>query len=103
MGHNRSQSCGMSEALARYRELEDALIFARWLHRGMESHEEDCLLEEMDRVWWELDDAERCRLDAEPPRSLIRPGSKPHPHRVLADADKEAEPNAPPRRIVEAA
>lgn len=93
----------MTEALVRYRELENELVFVRWVNRGMESEAEDHLLDKMEQAWWELDAEERRLLQSEPPRSPIREGSVARPPRRLVDSDKELDPAAPPRRTEEAA
>jgi hypothetical protein len=92
----------MSNALSQYRELEDQLVYVRWLNRGAESDEEDRLLDEMEEVWWQLEEHERETLQAEAPRSLIRDAAM-HSTRRIVDSDKDANPDAPPRRLEEAA
>ncbi|MGM0579015.1 MAG: hypothetical protein ACQEXJ_25065 [Myxococcota bacterium] len=92
----------MSRSLDRYRELEDELVYIRWLHQGLESDEEDELLDEMDAVWRDLTAQERALVDAEPPRSLVRSPGAPGTAR-LVDTDKLADPAAPPRRRAKAA
>lgn len=93
----------MTEALDRYRRLEDDLVFVRWVNQGLESDKEDAILDEMDEVWWDLDDQERALIEATPPRSLIRGPSAGGYHRRLVDSDLETNPAAPPRKTEEAA
>lgn len=93
----------MTEALKRYRQLEDDLVFVRWVNRGLESEEEDKLLDEMEQAWWELDDQERALIEAAPPRSLIRESSVGGYHRRLVDSDVIVNPATPPRMTEEAA
>lgn len=54
-------------SLEQYRELQQRRDHIQRAHLGMESPEEDAILEEMDTVWWGLSDAERERLQSEPP------------------------------------
>ncbi len=93
----------MSAAFARYRRLDDELAFIRWIHRGLESEEEDRILDDMEQVWWELEEQERELLQSETPRSLILSRTDTNPTRKLVDSDKECDPSAPTRRIEEAA
>lgn len=60
-----------ADPLQRYRQLEERLIRARWAHGGRPSVEADRLLQEIDDVWWELDEADHTRLWAEPQRSYL--------------------------------
>jgi hypothetical protein len=93
----------MSDALSRYRTLEDTLVFVRWTHRGLESEEEDALLDAMDVVWAELEEDEREWLQAEPPRSLIRTARGPRSLREFVDVDHDIDPRSTPRKRGEAA
>lgn len=54
----------MSYALIRYRILEAELAVCRSKY-GTGSDKEDSLLDEMDDLWWELDDDERDMLRKE--------------------------------------
>lgn len=63
----------MSEALNEYRKWEAELIRVRATCDGLWSPEEDIILEGMVDVWPRLTPEERMVIDAEPPRSLIRP------------------------------
>lgn len=91
----------MSEALLRYREFQRQLQYVRWKNRGQESREEDALLEEMDDAWWSMEEDERVRVNAEPPRALIR---REHtPHRALRDVDVLTHPDRPHIRHGDAA
>ncbi len=65
----------MSDTLATYRALESDLARIRWIHRGLESREEDDVLEKMDHAWARLSDAEQALVSAEPARSFLREGS----------------------------
>lgn len=71
--------------LERYRNLESALVHVRWVHRGLESAEEDALLDEMEAAWQDLSPEEQALIDAEPPRSLIR--SPQQAPRTLAEPE----------------
>jgi hypothetical protein len=55
-----------------YRDLMAQLTFTRWVHQGLESKEEDELLEKMDNVWCQLTPDEQDILQAEKPKTLIR-------------------------------
>lgn len=87
----------------RYRELERKLIHVRWLHRGLDSSEEEALLEEMDAAWWKMSEEQRARIDAEPPRSLIRSEPLPVGSKALQDVDVFAAPSMSPRLLGEVA
>lgn len=86
----------MSDAFHHYRELETALIRMRWLHNGLESPEEDDLLDEMDGVWWELTPDEQDRLNREGPKTLIR--DQVPATRTTVDVDVWSYSDLPPRR-----
>lgn len=86
-----------------YRELERKLIHTRWLHRGLDSPDEDALLEAMDEMWWKMTVEERERIDAEPPRSLIRMAPPPTGGKVLQDVDVFGFPSRGPRLMGEVA
>lgn len=62
----------MSDALAKYRELEARLVHIRWIHRGLESQEEDEILDKMDGAWSRLSVQEQSEVNAAPPRSLLQ-------------------------------
>jgi hypothetical protein len=86
----------MSEAFERYQQLEKGLILVRWINRGLESTEEDVILEEMDSVWFRLSAEEQAQLSAEPVRSFVRQG---HPiTRTIVDEDVWSYGELPPRR-----
>jgi hypothetical protein len=86
----------MSEALAGYRRLEEELVRLRWIHRGLESPEEDDILEKMDGVWSRLSAEEQAQVNAEPVRSLLREG---HPTtRTMVDEDVWIYQELPPRK-----
>lgn len=59
-------------AYIQYRQLEEQLIKVRDANDGRESAKEDALLDQMDDVWWSLSEDDRRRLQAEPPKSIIR-------------------------------
>jgi len=63
----------MAEAVRRHRELERKLRHVRWLNQGLESEEEERLLDEMEAVWWGLSEQERTEVDRDDPATLIRP------------------------------
>ena len=62
----------MSETLAKYRRFENELVRVRWIHHGLESPEEDDILERMDAAWSRLSAGEQSEVSAEPARSLLR-------------------------------
>jgi hypothetical protein len=86
----------MSEALARYRQLENELVRIRWIHRGLESPEEDDILDKMDAAWSRLSSAEQAKVSAEPVRSLLRKGHLIE--RTMVDEDVWNYRELPPRR-----
>lgn len=69
----------MTDAMSRYRELERKLWVVRFRTGGKESVEEDNLLDQMDEVWSELDNAERQYLNQEGARCwpMEAPGAWP--------------------------
>ncbi|HSN98910.1 MAG TPA: hypothetical protein VLS89_11515 [Candidatus Nanopelagicales bacterium] len=85
----------MSEALAKYRQLEEKLVRIRWIHRGIESPEEDDILEQMDSAWSRLTADEQAQVNAEPVRSLIREGRPTT--RSMVDEDVWSYLELPPR------
>lgn len=65
------QSVGVFDPLKRYRQLE-----GRVRHEGRDSPEEDAILDEMDDVWWKLEESERQLLNDEgPDREPVDGGS----------------------------
>jgi len=82
----------MSEALGRYRRLQEQLSWIRWKHIGHESAEEDALLEEMDGAWWGLTGEERQSISAEPPRTDLVQDSRNT--LVLVDVNVNEHPGA---------
>ena len=86
----------MSEALAKYRRFRETLVRVRWIHRGLESQEEDDLLEKMDGVWSRLSADEQAEVSAEPVRSILREG-RPHV-RNIGDENVWDYRGLPPRR-----
>ena len=77
----------MSEDVRRHRELERRLRHVRWLKQGLESEEEDRLLDEMDALWWELSEEERGLLDDDPTTLLRSQPSYCPCHRISEDSD----------------
>lgn len=62
----------MSDALQRHRALERELIYIRWKHAGLESKEEEAILDAMEEIWYELSEEEQDQLNSEGTKSLIR-------------------------------
>ena len=58
----------MTKDLMDYRQLERRLWMVRWRHDGEESSEEDAILDEMEKKWMSLTDAEQAALRLEGPR-----------------------------------
>lgn len=90
----------MSTSLDNYLFCLNKLIRLRWLFSGMESHEEDDLLEEMDSIWWSLTEQERAEIQKIPSRSVLEPLPKkimqdmPYQsqfHRILVDTPMHKE------------
>lgn len=91
----------MSDALARYWQLEATLVRVRWIHRGLESKDEDEILDEMDGAWSRLSVEEQSVVNAAPPRSLLlEPGAG---MRTMMDSDVWLHRELPPRNNREAA
>ena len=86
----------MSEALARYKRLENELVRIRWIHRGLESTDEDDTLEKMDSAWLHLSASEQAEVSAEPVRSFLR--KSPLLTRTVVDEDVWMYRELPPRR-----
>ena len=62
----------MSDALRRHRALERELIYIRWKYAGLESEEEESLLDAMEDIWYKLSKEEQNELNSEGTKSLIR-------------------------------
>lgn len=60
----------MSERLDAYRALEARLAWIRWIHAGIETAEEEQLIDEMEVSWWRLSDEERAVANGEPVHTL---------------------------------
>ena len=58
----------MTKDLTDYRQLERRLWMVRWRLDGEESSEEDAILDEMEKKWMSLTDAEQAALRLEGPR-----------------------------------
>lgn len=56
----------LSPTLTRYLALEARMLRDRAEHAGAASPAEDALLREMDDVWYEMSEADRVRLKAQP-------------------------------------
>ena len=66
----------MSDALQRHRALERDLIYIRWQYAGLESEEEEPILDAMEEIWYELSEEEQNELNSEGTKSLIRDDAK---------------------------
>lgn len=44
----------MSDRLDRYRAYESQLAWLRWMHAGLETEDEEQLMDEIERLWWEM-------------------------------------------------
>lgn len=62
----------MSDALQQHRDLERELIYIRWKYAGLESEEEDSILDAMEDIWYELSEEEQNELNSEGTKSLMR-------------------------------
>jgi hypothetical protein len=92
----------MSEGVRRHRELERKLRHVRWLNQGLESEEEERLLDEMEALWWELSERERGLLDKDDPTTLVRSRLSYCPrHRISEDSDVWAGKGAGARALRE--
>lgn len=60
----------MSERLDAYRQLEARLAWVRWIHAGLETLDEEALVDEMEVSWWQLSDDERRVANGEPVPTL---------------------------------
>jgi hypothetical protein len=80
----------MTREIVRYRQLQRRLWLTRWRHEGIESSEEDQILDEMDVAWRELSEGEQAVLRAEGPRCWPMDSSAFPPQ--FADAAYVAEP-----------
>ena len=85
--------------LQAFKELEDQVVYVRWLHEGLESAEEDALLDRLDAAYRELSLGDRARADLSPPKSKMAPRTG----RILVDSDVLSRPNQSPRVLVDAA
>lgn len=73
--------------MKKYQDLMKQLAFVRWIHQGLESEEEDQILEEMDGVWLQLTREEQDILQSEKPTTLIRDQQISDVDRQLKDVD----------------
>ena len=65
MSNEPVSASSLGLALGLYRQLEGALKVIRDLNNGEESEEEDDILDEMEKVWYELTDEEQKLLKSE--------------------------------------
>ena len=95
----------MSEAYKRYRSLERDLIYIRWQHAGFESEEEETILDEMEKVWYELSEKEQQLLYSEGTKSLIRDTSVTNSYRGRTHKDiwRNSDFRTPARILTEVA
>ncbi len=57
----------MADLVMLHRRLERDLMLVRSLHHGLESSAEEHLLDRMEKLWWEMTQEARDRLNAEGP------------------------------------
>lgn len=95
----------MTASLDKYLKLRAELARVRWVHAGLESLEEDALLDTMDEVWATLSEAELAELERRPPpRHLIRSNVRRVPGQLVRiDTDVFACGSMAPRRLAEVA
>lgn len=60
------------DAMGEYRKLEKKLAYTRWLNDGLESEEEDCILDDIDAAWTDLSESEKDLIRGEGPKTFIR-------------------------------
>ena len=65
-------SFGQSDALQKHRALERELIYVRWKYAGLESEEEESILDAMEDIWYELSEEEQNELNSEGTQPLMR-------------------------------
>ncbi len=87
------------DAWTRYERLWSKLVRIRWIHGGLESPEEDDILDQMDEVWSRLTSEEQVQMSAKPSRSLLRIEVR-KPARALVDVAEDDDSMSGPRRIV---
>ena len=68
-----------------YRQLEERLIWLRWVNRGHEAPGEEDLLEEMAEVWMLLEEEEQELIRREGPKSLIASANESRSHHHLQE------------------
>ena len=77
----------MSDALQQHRALERELIYIRWKYAGLESEEEDSILDAMEDIWYELSEEEQNELNSEGTKSLMRDNDAKSSERDWMDED----------------
>ena len=99
----------MSEFLEKYRELEGDLANLRWLNGGVESAEEEPILDEMEALWHDLSAEEQDMLNKENAQTLMvddpadRAKGIMQDGKELVDVDIRARPGSPVREYVDSA
>ena len=64
----------MNPTLQKYYDLERKMLDLGQQNEGQDSLEEDALLDEMDRVWWQLSELERSEIDEARADNALFPG-----------------------------
>ena len=90
----------MDNLLDQYRSLEGDLIHVRWVYGGLESAEEDPILDKMEELWHDLSPQEQGQLNSEGTKSLISETLSTAP-RELVDVDAWAQPGSAVREYVD--
>ena len=88
------------DAWAKYERLWSQLIRIRWIHAGLESPEEDEILEQMDETWLCLTPDEQMRISVQPNRSLLRTQPSKSARELVDVTEDEFAREHSPRRIV---
>ena len=77
----------MSDALQQHRALERELIYIRWKYAGLESEEEESILDAMEDIWYKLSEEEQNELNSEGTQSLMRDNNAKSSARNWMDED----------------
>lgn len=95
----------MSDALQQHRALERELIYIRWKYAGLESEEEESILDAMEDIWYELSEEEQNELNSEGTQSLMRDNNTKSSARDWMDEDiwRSSNSGTPVRTLKEVA
>lgn len=95
----------MSDAIQQHRALERELVYIRWKYAGLESEEEESILDAMEDIWYELSEKEQNVLNSEGTKSLIRDNGAKSSARDWMDEDiwRRSNSSTPVRTLKEVA